>query len=386
MTSTASSYHPAKQHRIAVSVFFFIAGCTFASWASRIPHIQAKLQLNEAQLGSVLLALPIGLLVSSVMIGGFIARFGSKTMLRTAATLYSIMLLGIGFADATWQLVLCLFFFGIAGNMFNVSVNTQAVGVEKIYGRSIMASFHGIWSLAGFSGAAIGTFMIWLQLLPWQHFLCISIAGLITSTFFISKTLQQAGSSQRQKGFAWPDKKLMQLGLIAFGNLVCEGTMFDWSGVYFKKVVMAPASLTTLGYAAFMACMATGRFVADRVVMRIGARRMLQYAGVMIAIGLLLATLFPTLNAATAGFMMVGFGVSSVVPIVYSQAGQTKKMHAGQALAAVSTIGFAGFLAGPPIIGFVAQATNLRWSFALVALIGLSTGILAATLPKKAES
>lgn len=385
MTNLASSFHKASQHRIAVSVFFFIAGCTFASWASRIPHIQAKLQLNEAQLGSVLLALPVGLLLSSVMIGGFIARFGSKTMLRVAATMYSTMLVFIGFTSATWQLVLCLFFFGIAGNMFNVSVNTQAVGVEKLYGRSIMASFHGIWSLAGFSGAAIGTVMIWLQLLPWQHFLFISIAGLVASTVFISKTLQQSDNSQKQKGFAWPDKKLMQLGLIAFGNLVCEGTMFDWSGVYFKKVVMAPASLTTLGYAAFMACMASGRFVADRVVMRIGPRRMLQYAGVVIAAGLLVATIFPSVVVATAGFMLVGFGVSSVVPIVYSQAGQTKTMHPGQALASVSTIGFAGFLAGPPIIGFVAQATSLRWSFALVALIGLSTSILAATLPKKAE-
>jgi MFS family permease len=385
MASNASEYQLARQHRIAVSVFFFIAGCTFASWASRIPHIQAKLQLNEAQLGSVLLALPIGLLLSSVMIGGLIGRFGSRNMLRTAATLYSVILLCLGFTNATWQLVLCLFFFGLAGNMFNVSVNTQAVGVEKMYGRSIMASFHGIWSLAGFSGAAIGTFMIWLQLLPWQHFLFISAAGLLASALFISKTLQQAGNSQQQKGFAWPDKKLMQLGLIAFGNLVCEGTMFDWSGVYFKKVVMAPTSLTTLGYAAFMGCMATGRFMADRIVMRIGSRRMLQYAGILIALGLLLSTLFPSVVMATMGFMLVGFGVSSVVPIVYSQAGQTKKMHPGQALASVSTIGFMGFLAGPPIIGFVAQATSLRWSFVLVAIIGLSTSILAATLPRKAE-
>jgi MFS family permease len=385
MAGNTSASPLARQHRVAVSVFFFIAGCTFASWASRIPHIQAKLHLNEAQLGSVLLALPIGLLTSSLIVGGFIARFGSRTMLRIAATLYSTILLTLGFAHATWQLALCLFFFGLAGNMFNVSVNTQAVGVEKMYGRSIMASFHGIWSLAGFSGAAIGTILIWMQLLPWQHFLCISAAGLLASSLFISKTIQQTSNSHHRKGFAWPDKKLLQLGLIAFGNLVCEGTMFDWSGVYFKKVVMAPASLTTLGYAAFMACMATGRFVADRFVMRIGSRRMLQYAGILIALGLLLSTIFPSVVMATLGFMLVGFGVSSVVPIIYSQAGQTNKMHPGQALASISTIGFLGFLAGPPIIGFVAQATSLRLSFVLVAFIGLSTSILAATLPGKAE-
>ncbi|MCU0396228.1 MAG: MFS transporter, partial [Chitinophagaceae bacterium] len=175
----------------------------------------------------------------------------------------------------------------------------------------------------------------------------------------------------------------LQLGIIAFGCLVCEGTMFDWSGVYFQKAVQAPPGLTTLGYAAFMGCMAAGRFMADKVVMRLGSRSMLQLSGIVITIGLLVAVIFPAVPSATIGFMLVGFGVSSVVPIVYSQAGRSKTMHPGQALAAVSTVGFAGFLAGPPLIGFVAEASSLRWSFALVALIGLSTSILAGTLPKK---
>jgi MFS family permease len=172
----------------------------------------------------------------------------------------------------------------------------------------------------------------------------------------------------------------MQLGIIAFGCLVCEGTMFDWSGVYFKKVVNAPPALTTLGYSLFMGCMAMGRFAADKIVMKVGSKRMLQGSGLVIAAGLLMAVWWPTLVVASIGFVLVGFGVSSVVPIVYSHAGQSKTMHPGQALAAVSTIGFLGFLAGPPIIGFVAEATNLRWSFALVAIMGLSTSILASTL------
>jgi MFS family permease len=372
-----------RQRRIAVSVFFFIAGFTFASWASRIPHIQAKLNLNEAALGSVLLALPCGLLVSSLLAGALISKFGSKRVLLAAACMYSTIIVTLGLANATYQLVIGLFFFGMAGNMFNVSVNTQAVSVERLYGRSILASFHGIWSLAGFSGATVGTLMIALGLLPWQHFLVIGCIGLTLTSVFMSRIIAQSSNQHKQSGFALPDKKILQLGLIAFGCLVCEGTMFDWSGVYFKKVVQAPANLTTLGYAAFMGCMATGRFLADKVVMRTGAKKMLQISGVVITTGLLIAVLFPTLVAATLGFMLVGFGVCSVVPIVYSQAGQSKTMHPGQALAAVSTIGFAGFLAGPPIVGFVAEATNLRMSFALVAIIGLSTSILAGTLPKK---
>ncbi|HSC53644.1 MAG TPA: MFS transporter [Phnomibacter sp.] len=372
-----------RQKRIAVSVFFFIAGFTFSSWASRIPHIQAKLGLNEAELGGVLLALPCGLFLSSLISGSVVTRLGSKNVLRLAAIAYSCMLVTLGLANHTALLVVALFFFGMAGNMFNVSVNTQAVGVERLYGRSILASFHGIWSLAGFSGASVGTVLITLGLLPWQHFIVISIVGITLSSFFVSNLIEKSTSQKASSGFKLPDKKILQLGFIAFGCLVCEGTMFDWSGVYFKKVVQVSPGLTALGYAAFMGCMATGRFLADKIVMHIGARKLLQTAGYIITTGLLVSVIFPNIIMATIGFMLVGFGVSSVVPIVYSHAGQSKTMEPGKAIAAVGTIGFTGFLSGPPLIGFVAEATNLRWSFALIALIGLSTSFLARTLPAK---
>lgn len=367
-------------HRIAVATYFFIAGFTFASWASRIPHIQAQLHLNEAQLGAILMALPAGLMLSLLLAGGLIARLGSKPILVVAAVMYIAVLCWLGLASTPWQLALALFFFGIAGNLFNISVNTQGVAVEKKIGRSILASFHGIWSLAGFSGAAVGTLMVNLQLLPAAHFAIAAGGGLLLLLLARPYLLHDATGSPQQPAFAWPDKKIMQLGIIAFGCLVCEGTMFDWSGVYFKKVVNAPPALTTLGYSLFMGCMAMGRFAADKIVMKVGSKRMLQGSGLVIAAGLLMAVWWPTLVVASIGFVLVGFGVSSVVPIVYSHAGQSKTMHPGQALAAVSTIGFLGFLAGPPIIGFVAEATNLRCSFALVAIMGLSTSILASTL------
>ena len=370
------------RHRVAISVFFFAQGFTFASWASRIPHIQAKLNLGEAALGSVLLALPVGLMISLLLAGSLIAKYGSKKILILGAVCYSLILVFLGLANNPLQLVLALFLFGLAANFCNISVNSQAVFVEKMYDRSIMASFHGIWSLAGFTGAAVGVVMVWLELLPWQHFTLISIATITSSLIFIAGAVD-AKSDSKQTGFAWPERKIMQLGLIAFGCLVCEGTMFDWSGIYFSKVVKAPAHLTSLGYAAFMGCMAAGRFAADKFVTSLGPRKMLQSSGILIASGLMLSVLFPTMAASTAGFMLVGFGVSSVVPIVYSMAGKTTTMSTGQALAAVSTVGFAGFLAGPPIIGFVAELTNLRWSFLMIAFIGLSTTIMARMLPKQ---
>lgn len=371
-----SSLETFRRHRIAVSVFFFIAGFTFASWASRIPHIQVKFCLSEAQLGSVLLALPIGLMVSLLIAGALVAKWGSKKVLLFASVWYSFNLIMLGLVEHTWQLIAGLFFFGMAGNLFNISVNTQAVGVEKGYGRPIMASFHGIWSLAGFTGAAIGTLMVSWKMNPLHHFTICAFTAVLLIIFFQGKTIMAADGS-KQRAFALPDSFILQLGLIAFGCLVCEGTMFDWSGVYFKKVVEVPEKVTTLGYAAFMACMAAGRFMADRLIWKLGSKTMLITSGIVIFLGLMMAVLIPTLVAATIGFMLVGFGVSSVVPIVYSKAGQSKTMHPGQALAAVSTVGFAGFLAGPPLIGFIAEATNLQWSFVIVALLGISTSLLA---------
>ena len=160
--------------------------------------------------------------------------------------------------------------------------------------------------------------------------------------------------------------------------MVCEGTMFDWSGVYFQKVVAAPKELITLGYAAFMGTMASGRFIGDFMVTRFGSRKVLEASGILITTGLLIAVLFPTIILATIGFLFVGFGVSSVIPLVYSAAGKSKTMSPGMALAAVSTIGFFGFMMGPPLIGLIAQAFSLRWSFTLIAVLGFGTTLLAA--------
>ncbi|TDO27223.1 MFS transporter [Sediminibacterium goheungense] len=370
-----------KAHRLAVAVFFFMAGLCFASWASRIPDIKLKLGLSDAGLGAVLFALPIGLMLSLPLSGWAVTRFSSKTMVTIAAVGYPLMLVLIGTVSATWQLAAVLFCFGVFGNLYNISANTQAVGVESLYQRSVMATFHGIWSLAGFSGAAIGTFLIAQGIEPLHHFLLICIVSLVVVLLAQGYILpNDKQPEQKQPLFAKPDAAILKLGLIAFGCLVCEGTMFDWSGVYFQKVVGAPKEMVTLGYTVFMATMATGRFLGDRLVTRFGIQRMLQISGIIISSGLAVAVLFPTIELATAGFFLVGLGVSSVVPLVYSAAGKSKTMSPGVALAAVSTIGFLGFLIGPPLIGFIAELSGLRWSFTIIAIIGFSTTIMATLM------
>jgi MFS family permease len=374
MTSTISN----RQHRIAVAACFFIFGFCFSSWASRIPAIQQKLSLSETELGIVLFSLPAGLLVSLPLTGWLVAKKGSRIVVNIAIVCYSCILVTVGSAPTKISLMACLFCFGLAGNMGNISMNTQAVNVEALYKRNIMASFHGVWSLAGFTGAAVGTVVTGMAVTPMYHFLIIlsvTIAiFLIASRYLVSADLK---SAENVPILVLPDKSLLTLGLIAFCSMLCEGAMFDWSGVYFKKVVLARPSLVGAGYTAFMCTMAISRFVADYFTFRYGFRRIIQASGLIISSGLLLAVILPTFYAAITGFLLVGIGVSSIVPLVYSAAGKSERMTPGMALAAVSTISFFGFLVGPPLIGVLAGISGLRLSFAVIAFIGFCVSILA---------
>jgi MFS family permease len=368
-------------HRLAVSSFFFLAGICFASWASRIPDIQAKLQLSSAALGGILLCLPVGLLTSLPVVGFLVAKYGSRIIVMVSAILYAGTLPMLGFADSVAKLMITLFVFGFGGNMMNISINTQAVATETLYDKPIMASFHGVWSMAGFTGAAVGTVMVRFRVIPTYHFLSITaLAALILLIFLGNLNTKDSNRNEKQPIFVRPDKSLLNFGLIAFFSMICEGAMFDWSGIYFAKVVHPEPAMVTVGYTAFMCTMATGRFIGDWVAFRLGMKRMLQLSGLLTATGLLLAVIFPQFITATLGFLIVGAGVSSIIPMIYSAAGKSKVMSPGVAIAAVSTIGYLGFLFGPPFIGFIAQATSLRISFGLIAVMGTMIAVIAGRI------
>jgi len=369
-----------KYLRIAVAAFFFVQGLSFAAWASRIPDIKNMLHLTEGGLGTVLLALPLGLMASLPISGWMVTHYGSKKMVLIGAILYSTTLAFIGFVTRTEQLVIVLFAFGLWGNLTNIAINTQAVAVEQVYRKSIMASFHGLWSLAGFISAVIGYLFISVNIPPQIHFIVIAV---IAFAIIFTAYKHTMADSEKQQGeaqpmFVTPDKDLLIIGLIGFCAMVCEGAMFDWSGVYFQEAVHVDESMTMLGYVAFMGTMTGGRFAGDYLANRIGRKKMLQVSGLLMGTGLAIAVIFPFLVTATIGFLLVGFGVSSVVPLVYSAAGRSTTMSAGMALAAVSSISFIGFLIGPPLIGIVAQFADLRWSFAIVALLASLTTVLSS--------
>lgn len=368
--------------RIAVALVYFCMGLCFSSWASRIPDIKTALNLSDAMLGSILFALPVGQFLMMPFSGRLVTRFGSHKVLLFALPVYALCLSNVGLAREGWQLTIALFLFGLAGNLCNISINTQGVSTERLFQRPIMASFHGGWSLAGFTGALIGLLMINLKVAPYWHFLTvILIVGIIVwfnYPFLVKGKPGTNPDEPKRKFFNKPDGILLQLGIIGFCSMASEGAMFDWSGVYFKDVVKAPSSLVILGYTSFMIMMATGRFVADYLISKIGRKRLLQICGVMISTGLFTAVFFPYLIPSTIAFMVVGLGVSSIVPTVYSAAGRHSKVPPGIALATVSSVSFLGFLMGPPLIGYISEAAGLRYSFAVIGVFGIGITLLVS--------
>jgi MFS family permease len=219
--------------------------------------------------------------------------------------------------------------------------------------------------------------MVSADILPPYHYLGIAAFSMLIVAVAQGYLLRARVAGDDHPMFALPDGPLLRLGVIGFCGMACEGAMFDWSGVYFQTVVVAPTALVTLGYVVFMCAMAAGRFTADWLVNHIGRKKMIQVSGLLITLGLSASIAFPSLVPATIGFLLVGFGVSSVVPLIYSAAGKSQTLSPGMALAAVSTISFFGFLLGPPVIGFIAEAASLRYSYGLIAVLGLCTVVLA---------
>ena len=292
---------PRAFYRTAINAFFFVMGMVFASWAVRIPDIKAALQMSDAALGSVLLAAPLGEMLSIAPTAWLIGRFRSRRVIMLGLMLMPCALLSLALAGSPHWLAAALLGFGFANNMLNISLNAQAVGVETLYGRSIMATFHGMWSLGGVAGCIIGSIVA-----PLPHFAAILVITLATLCCLRTWTMPRevrigAAAPESGKRSFRPDLYLTLLGCIALGSMATEGAMYDWSSVYFAQVVQPGESLIRAGYLACMCAMVTGRLLADGLVNRFGVTPVLQLSGLCIAAGLSLALLWPDLLPATAG-------------------------------------------------------------------------------------
>ncbi|MFN3968280.1 MFS transporter [Flavobacterium sp.] len=370
--------------RLATSLFFFGMGFCFSTWASRIPDIKSILQLSEAELGTMLFTLPIGQLVAMPFTGKIVTKYGSRNISILGLLLYAFCLIFIGLATQSWHLATGLFLFGFFCNFCNIAVNAQGVYTQQLFDKPIIGSFHGSWSLAGFFGALVGLLMLAFGWTPFQHFTAafgFVVIILLTNYKYIIKVKSKQEEEKSSYSF-WknPDKTLLWLGVICFCGMASEGIMFDWSGVYFKEIIKAPGALVVLGYTTFMISMASGRFLSDILVAKYGAKKVLIISGLIISAGLYMAVLLPYIIPCTIAFMLVGFGVSNVVPIIFNVAGNNKNVPTGIALTIVTSISFLGFLIGPPLIGFIAELTSLKHSFAIIGVFGVFISVLVTWL------
>ena len=359
-----------SKQRIALSTYFFLNGLCFATWASRIPTIKDFFNFNEAELGTVLLAMPISSLIGLPISGWLVSKFDSRIPLLVSLLFFTLALTLIGYATTSFFLVAALCLFSFSARILNIAMNTQSITLQKAYTKRIVGSFHGLWSLGGLLAVGFSTVMVKYQVEIHVHLMSIAVFTVLIALFAYSYTLKNDKSTFGNKLiFGKPDPFILYLGLLVFFAAICEGGMFDWSGVYFKDVVNEP--VFTYGYLLFIATMAFSRFYSDRLIEFLGMPKTYALSSLVIAIGILTAVTFPTFYPALFGFCLVGFGTAAIFPMTFMLAGTSKKYSPGMAISIISTYATLGMLIGPPLVGYVAQAFGLKNAFYIFVVAGL---------------
>ncbi len=372
--------------RVAVAAIFCLNGLALANWIARIPDAKARLALSDGTLGFVLLFAAIGALIGQPITGWLVGRFGSQRVTTALALVFALTLAPLGMVSSVPQLMAALLVLGIFNGGLDVAMNAQAALVEQAYGRPIMASFHGLWSVGGLAGATLGGAVAAQGLALGPHLLAVAVLALVGLALATRWLLPDAGSGAGESGpsFALPPRALLLLGAVAFGVLFCEGAIADWGAVYLREGLGSPPGVAAIGYAVFALLMAAGRLSGDWLTLRLGAGRIARGGGALVALGVALAIATGEPLAAIAGFGLIGAGVSCIFPLILSSAARTPGIVPGIAIAAMATSGYTGFLVGPPLIGSLAEALSLRGALGVLGVLGvLILAFGGAVEPKK---
>jgi MFS family permease len=369
--------------RRAVAAMFILNGALLGIWASRIPAIAATHALTPNLLGLLLLCLAAGAIISFPIAGRMVDRFGAAPVTRIIALAYCAALIALGFAPSLELLALSLFLFGMAHGSMDVSMNVWAAEVEKAAGRPMMASFHAMFSLGAGVAAAMGYFAIKTGFTVPAHFVLASLPlGAITLGF----ASQHWASARAKPGggslFALPKGALIFVGIIAFAAAMGEGAVADWGAVFLNSTIGTSEALATLGYSAFSVAIFAMRMAGDRVILRFGAGNTARISGFIALAGVLTVVTSSGLGQALTGFALMGLGYAVLFPLAFSRAAADPGITPGRAIAAVATLGYGGLLLGPPVIGFIAEATSLRAALITLAVLAALIVALAPHLRK----
>jgi MFS family permease len=357
-----------------VTGVYFLNGAVFSAWYARLPAIQERLDLSPGELGIALLGAPLGLLAAQPAAGALAARVGSRPVVAAAPLYLGAVVLPALAVDLPTLLVAVLLV-GAANGVLDIAMNAQGLAVERAARAQLFSSLHAAFSFGALAGAALSGAVAAAGIAPLPHLAASAAVGAAVAAALTPRLLHDRGDA-RSPRFARPSRRLAVLGVIAFCALLAEGAVFDWSSVYLRTEADASAGLAPLGLAAFSLLMGVGRLLADHSAARAGAAATARGGALLAALGLGLALALAAPAPAIVGFALMGFGLSAVFPLTLRASG-----YAGEApapsLAAVSTLGYTGFLAGPPLIGLLAEASDLRVALALVCLLCCLAAALA---------
>jgi len=357
---------PGKREQVATRIVFFIVGLVMASWAPLVPLVKARLGLDERALGTLLLCAGLGSLGVMPFSGGFAGRFGCRKTILAGGIAGLVALPVMATCQSVPILALGLVLFGASISLVDVTMNIQAVLVERASGKAMMSGFHGLFSVGGIAGAGAVTGLLAMGASPLLAAVASVFSSLVLMAAFVGGLLPYGGERDTP-AFALPKGQVLLIGILCCCSFLAEGSVLDWSGVLLNLNRGVASGASGLGYVAFSATMTFGRLTGDAVVSRLGPRRVLIFGGLLAALGFGIAALVPNWLAAIGGFALVGVGAANLVPVLFSAAGRQKSMPANMAIAAATTVAYTGMIAGPALIGFVAHATSLPSAFLVVA-------------------
>ena len=362
--------------RRGVAIVFFVYGAVLATWVSRIPLIKEELDLDTAQLSLALLGSPVGLILAVQAVAALVGRWTSAVVTRAALVGACVAVVLPGVAWSLASLAAALLLLGFSLGSLDIAMNTQGVAVERGYARPVMSGIHAMYSVGVLAGAGLGAVAASADVDPLVHF-AVAAAVLAALGLAGARTLLGAAADRpaEPEDADRPALRLAQhpgliaLGFVAFCCLFAEGAVDDWSGVYLREEQGASLGVSALGAAAAGAGMAIGRFGGDAVIARFGRPATLRWSSLVAGAGMTLAVLAPAPGIAIAAYLVLGLGVATIVPIAFTLAGNHPGVPPAWAISRVTTLGYAGLFASPPIVGLVAQVTSLTAALAIPAIL-----------------
>jgi MFS family permease len=379
--------------RVAIAVIFFANGAIFGTWVSRVPAIEAHVHARTGPLGLALLGIAVGALLSRPGAGQMVVRMGSRAMVRIGITVCCVTLPLPALAGNVTVLGLALMAFGAGLGILDVSMNSNGVAVQGQMRRPVMSSFHGTYSVGGLVGSAAGGRAVVVGASPLLHFLLVGgilavVCLLASSQLLASSGDLAAAKPQPSRGWAKLPRcyrvPLILLGLVGLCSMVGEGASGDWGAIYLHSDLHTSIDLASSGFAAYSFAMAAGRLLGDRLVARWGGLRVISTSAALAGTGFAVALLIGDPVAAICGFTVLGLGLSTVIPVTFSMAGRFGAEVAGPAITVVSSIAVMGSLAGPPVIGFLAEGVGLSAALGLVSFLAFAAaGLIWAVKPMR---